>query len=163
MYRYLSKRRFRPHDIQVIKAPLGAGSAEQWVRERFPVEVSAYRRRQAETKLILVVDADTHTVHDRIRQLDESLQRAGVRQIDENVEQIARLVPKRNIETWILCLNLEQVDEDTDYKRSRGDWTERITVAAAALYEWTRPNASVPASCLRSLQLGITQLVNAGF
>jgi len=30
-------------------------------------------------------------------------------------ESVARLVPKRNIETWTLCLNAGTVDEETDY------------------------------------------------
>lgn len=153
------------HVTRAVPVPSGKGSGAQWVLERFPFEVAAYRSRasRAATKMIVMIDADTHAVQERIRQLNDSLQRAGVRQIDENGEQIARIVPKRNIETWILCLNLEQADEDIDYKRSRKDWTELIPAAAAALYEWTRPNVSPPASCIPSLRLGITQLVNCGF
>jgi hypothetical protein len=50
--------------------------------------------------------------------------------VDVTREQIAQLVPKPNIETWILCLNGQAVDEDTDYKRRRDDWTELIHEAA---------------------------------
>jgi len=57
--------------------------------------------------------------------------------VDVTREQIARLVPKRNIETWILCLNGQAVDEDTDYKRRRDDWTELIPEAAETLSKWT--------------------------
>jgi hypothetical protein len=75
---------------------------------------------------------------------------------------IARLVPKRNIETWILCLNNERVEETPDYKRTRDDWTELIPTAASALYAWTRPNATVPPSCVESLQIGIEELQKIG-
>ena len=36
------------------------------------------------------------------------------KRLDVEHEQIARLVPKRNVETWILCLNGQAADEDTD-------------------------------------------------
>jgi hypothetical protein len=40
--------------------------------------------------------------------------------VDVTREQIARLVPKPNIETWILCLNGQAVDEDTDLQKEEG-------------------------------------------
>jgi hypothetical protein len=76
--------------------------------------------------------------------------------------EIARLVPKRNIETWILCLNDVEVNEDTDYKRTRDNWNELISPAVSTLYRWTRPRAAVPASCVESLQLGIGELRKLG-
>ena len=81
IFRYLRRvdpgpgRRIR--DIRVEKSPYGAGSAEQWVRERFPIEVEACRHRQAETKLVVVIDADTYTVQQRMQQLDRALQQAA--------------------------------------------------------------------------------------
>jgi hypothetical protein len=68
--------------------------------------------------------------------------------IPDDTEEIARLVPKRNIETWILCLNDVQVNEDADYKRTHDDWTELIRTAAGTLYVWNRPRVAVPASCV---------------
>jgi hypothetical protein len=55
--RYLRKLDFGRHAIRIVKSPSGAGSAEQWVRERFAIEVEEYRSRKAKTKLIVLVDA----------------------------------------------------------------------------------------------------------
>ena len=79
-----------------------------------------YRSRHAKTALIVMIDADTHTVQDRWRQLDQALEDGGKQRVDAEHEQIARLVPKRNIETWILCLNGHAVDQDADYKKTTG-------------------------------------------
>ncbi len=156
--RYLRKLDFGKHAMRIVKSPSGAGSAEQWVRERFAIEVEAYRGRQAKTKLIVLIDADTRSVQYRISQLDQALREAGVPQISDDREEIARLVPKRNIETWILCLNDVQVNEHTDYKRARDNWNELIQAAVVRLYVWTRRNAQVPPSCVESLQIGIREL-----
>lgn len=156
--RYLRKVGLGTHAIRIRKAPSGAGSAEQWVREQFAVEVEACRRRHPKTQLIVIVDADTRTIEQRMRQLDQALQQAGVQPIDNTQEEIARLLPKRNIETWILCLNDESVTEQTDYKQTRGDWTDLIKAAINPLYAWTRPHATVPAACVGSLRAGILEL-----
>jgi hypothetical protein len=122
------------------------------------MDVQSYRSRKAETKLIVMIDADIHSVEQRLRQLDESLRQAGVSLSDEDAENIARLIPKRNIETWILCVSRRVVDEATDYKYERDDWTELIREGVPALYDWTRPNATLPASCVKSLRDAIPQL-----
>ncbi len=159
VYRYL-KRCGLGHAMRIQCSPSGSGSAEQWVRKRFIEEVIAYRGRQARAKtaLIVVIDADSHTVRDRWRQLDQVLTDGGKPVIDQG-EQIARLVPKRNIETWVLCLlNVQAVNEETDYKRTRDDWNELIPPAADALFEWTRPNAELRNYCVASLQSGVREL-----
>ena len=58
VFRYLRRSGLEPHAMRFVLP--SSGSGEQWVRERFPVEVTAYRRRstRAETKLIVVIDAD---------------------------------------------------------------------------------------------------------
>jgi hypothetical protein len=73
-------------------------------------------------------------------------------------ERIARLVPKRNIETWILCLNEQEVNEETDYKRTRDDWNELIPQAAETLFQWTRSRAEPPNHCVDSLRSGVSEL-----
>src|ERR1700723_978494 len=92
-----------------------SGSGEQWVRERFSIEVAAYqnRRTRAETKLIIIIGADNSTLPERLVQLGRKLQDAGIEPI-RDAEQVARLIPRRNIETWILCLNMIEVEEETD-------------------------------------------------
>ena len=109
-----------------------------------------------------MIDADTYTVQQRIDQLDQSLRNAGGSAIADDGEGIARLVPKRNIETWVLCLNNVQVNEDTDYKRQSDQWTELIRAAVGTLYEWTRPNAAVPESSVESLRIGTRELQRCG-
>jgi hypothetical protein len=157
VYRYLKKRGLR---TRIESSPSGKGSAESWVRKSFAKEVSAYRIRQAKasTALIVVIDADTHTVLDRLNQLDQALRDAGKQRIDAGAEQIARLVPKRNVETWILCLTGQEVDEETDYKNATDGWNKLIPQAAEALFQWTRPKAGLPSHCIDSLQSGVREL-----
>jgi hypothetical protein len=141
-----------------------SGSGEQWVRERFLVEVAAYRNRRtrAETKLIIIIDADNLTLAERLAQLDQKLRDAASELISAG-EQVAKLIPRRNIETWILCLNAAEVDEDTDYKRTRHNWSDLIPPATEALYAWSRPNARVPDHCIPSLQHGLGELRRLDF
>lgn len=163
--RYLRRCGLEQHTMRFVWYPDGAGSGEHWVRERFAVEVEACRRRRttAETALIVLIDADNLPVQERLAQLDSKLDDAQADRVRPDVEQIARLVPKRNIETWILCLNAVPVDEATDYKRTRNDWTPLIRSGIETLYDWTRPNAQLPASSVSSLRLGVAELRRLDF
>jgi hypothetical protein len=80
-----------------------------------------------------------------------------------DVEQVARLIPRRNIETWILCLNAVEVNEETDYKRTQNDWTELIRPALETLYAWTRPKTQVSDNCIPSLEHGVAELRRLDF
>jgi hypothetical protein len=153
--RYLIKCGFKAHEMRIQKA----GPAICVLR-RFAKEVSAYRSRQAraQSALIVVIDADTDTVQHRLSQLDEELRNNGKSIIEPNKERVARLVPKRNIETWILCLNGHDVDEQIDYKTPRHDWSELIRSASANLFEWTQSRVP-PNHCVESLRRGIEELV----
>jgi hypothetical protein len=157
VYRYLSHHRLEKM-TRIVLSPSGRGSGEHWVRRKFVQEVSAYRKRHAKTALIAVIDADTHSVQDRLRQLDRALAESGKPAVDTSDEQIARLVPKRNVETWILCLNGHLVDEEIDYKWTRDDWSDVIPPAARVLFDWTRPNAELPNRCVDSLRRGVEEL-----
>jgi hypothetical protein len=151
--------------MRFVAYPAGAGSGEQWVRQRFAMEVEVCRRRRAhaETALIVLIDADDLLVQERLAQLDRNLDEAQAGRVRPDAEQIARLVPKRNIETWILCLNDVLVDEETDYKRTRNDWTTLIRSGIETLYDWTRPNAQLPSSSISSLGLGVAELKRLDF
>jgi hypothetical protein len=164
IYRYLRRRGLTSHEIRTKPSPSGQGSAEQWVRTAYAAEVRAYRIRRvrAATALIVMIDADTHTVQGRLTQLGEALKEGGIKAIG-NTEEIVRLVPKRNVETWILCLNEEAVEEVTDYKETRNDWSDLIPPAAVTLFEWTRPNAVLPQHCIDSLRRGVNELNRLGF
>jgi hypothetical protein len=162
VYRYLKKRGLEKHEIRMEVSPSGEGSAESWVRKKFVKETSVYRSRQARTALIVVIDADVRTVQDRLRQLDQALKENGKAAIDTATEQIARLAPKRNIETWILCLNEHTVDEETDYKK-RDDWSKLIVQAAETLFQWTRSGDEPPTHYVDSLRSGIRELNHLRF
>ena len=69
---------------------------------------------------------------------------------------VAVLIPKRNVETWILCLTRESVDEVTDY--SDRDLNAFTKEAAEIFYEWSRPNYTVPESCIPSLNQGLQEI-----
>jgi hypothetical protein len=105
----------------------------------FAAEVKEYRIRLAKaatadaTALIVMIDADTHTLQERLAQLSKTLRECGMHAIGDR-ERIVQLVPKRNVETWILCLNGHPVDEARDYRGKRDDWNEMIPSAAEALF-----------------------------
>lgn len=159
--RYLGERGVGQHEVRTVQFPAGKGSAEQWIRTQFAKEVSAYRHRRhgrrANTALIVMVDADNLTVEQRKTQLDHALEEAEVPLLGPN-EAVARLIPKRNVETWILCLHGREVEEQSDYKGTRHDWNELIPRASVVLYQWTRPNAVAPSYCVNSLTRGIEEL-----
>ncbi len=157
--RYLKNRGFNKHQFYVRKSPPGEGSAERWVRRTFATETNTYRNRQARasTALIAMIDADTRTVRDRLTELDAELIAIGKPPVG-NDEKIARLIPKRNVETWILCLTGKQVNEETDYKQTRVDWTEPTRAAALALHRSQQPEAFID-----SLQSGLSELAKIAF
>ncbi len=164
VYRYLLKRGLSRHQIRIKPSPSGQGSAERWVRATYATEVKEYRVRcaKATTALIVMIDADTHSVQGRLTQLGQALRENDVQSI-RNDEQIAHLIPRRNVETWILCLNEQVVDEATDYKEPRNDWSELISRASGTLFEWTRSNAALPNHCIDSLRHGVQQLSRLRF
>jgi hypothetical protein len=157
--RYLIKCGWERHEIRIYRSPAGEGSAESWVRKEFVKQTNVYRIRQAraQSALIVMIDADTRTVQDRLNQLDHALRKSG-NQVVGDSERIARLVPKRNVETWILCLNEEAVDEETDYKKTRNDLSALIPQAAVTLCQWTRSTAEPPNHCVSSLRTGVGEL-----
>jgi hypothetical protein len=141
------------------------GAGEQGVRSRFPIEVEAYLRAKAKraTRMIAMIDADTGSVARRQQQLEEPLKAADdhrIRELQLSKEMIAILIPRRNVETWVLALNGVSVNEIDDYKDSRPapDWFTLTPTAADRLYDWTRRNATFPTDTIDSLRLGIQEL-----
>jgi hypothetical protein len=116
--RFLIKLGIHPRKIRQSLLPSGVGSGEQYVRQCYPNEVSAYRRQSSYRNvcLIVLIDADLKTVTDRLRQLDDALEEENLEKRQEK-ERIAIFVPKRNIETWIHYLQGEEVDEKTAYPK----------------------------------------------
>jgi len=105
---------------------------------------------------VVGIDADVKTVAQREKELETALENA--REHGRKPEEaIVLLIPKRHIETWILCLLGELVDEVTDYK-SRRDVHQKIKPAALTFYEWGRPHHSVPDHCVESLHRGLREV-----
>lgn len=149
--RYLYRAGYERHVIDPDIVPKGIGGAgEQWVRQRYAAAVAKYRKRaaRAKTALIVVIDADTETVNRRVRQLSEAL---GTNPRADG-ETIVLFIPKRNIETWILHLTGEDVDETRDHRNREVD--DLIPTAAATFHEWS---TQVPAHCLPSLVSAISE------
>lgn len=156
VFRYLERVGYGGRVIRPVLAPAGKGSGERWVRDKYAEEVNAFRTRPARTWLVVAIDADTKGVEYRAQQLAQELAARGLRARGEG-EAIAHLIPKRNIETWILCLTGEAVDEGTDYSRD-GRIEERIPAAALALFDWSRPNAAPGENCILSIRAAIPEL-----
>lgn len=150
-------------------SPSGRGSADQWVREQFGRLAAKCRARhtRVSTGMFVLVDADKRTVQARLDELDRGL--ALIEQPPINAsDPITRLVPKRNIETWILHLTATEdfrlgIHEDRDYKGSKsdGEWSALIPKASEAFLALTRSTASLPSSIIDSLQRGIRDLPRA--
>lgn len=157
--RYLYRIGFKPHHIRFEKLPSSKGSGEQWVRARYAAAVRACRERssKATTALVVVIDADTEEVLRRQRQLAEALSRSQMAARAPN-EAVVHLIPKRNIETWVFCLSGEAADEVTDYKPEAPRIGTPIKAVVETFYEWSRPNAVIPAYCVPSLQMAIPEV-----
>jgi hypothetical protein len=140
---FLYQKGLSTHQIRMEPLPSGKGCGEQWVRERYPTTVKAYRERsaRARTALVVVIDADTCDADRRGRQLREA---------------ITHFVPKRNIETWVLFLDGRSVDEDKDYSLDP-DVDQLIRPGAVAFFDMSRVNAAPRSNCIASLLAAIPE------
>ena len=156
--RFLDRAGFGYHLVRFADLPSGRGCGEQWVRDRYVREVGALRLRssRASTALIVAIDADTLDVADRATQLRLALSSAKL-DARASGEQIAHLIPKRNVETWLLCLTGQAVDEMTDYRNQPGIEAANKP-AAEALFNWSRDNAAIPPHCVPSLRVAISEV-----
>lgn len=116
--RFLKGMRWNTREIRVEKSPTALGSAEQWVREKFPHELNAYRQRRqvAASALIAMIDADNRDVQDRISEFEDACNSKAIPFRTED-EAVAIAVPKRNIETWIHYLRGRPVNEQDAYPK----------------------------------------------
>jgi hypothetical protein len=168
---YIRARHPNLHQKAIHDAPIahGRGSGAQWVANQYEAEVLAHLIRRAklpdrhrsEKWLIVVIDADAGSVQDRINELrkriteskDERVRKCIIEEVN-----IARLIPKWSVETWILNLNRETVDEKISYKPQNRAWDDLIPFAGAELHEWARRGQDPPDRCTPSLKLGIGEL-----
>ena len=151
--RFLQRLGQNNRNIRVNRLSKGVGSGEQHVREKYASEVRSLRRRAGRIRscLIAMIDADADSTQSRRTQFDRALS-DGDEPPRKATEPILQLIAKRNVETWILWLHGESVDELTNYRQRNDITATTIKTAAERLYALTRPNASVPPDCLPSLK-----------
>jgi hypothetical protein len=113
---FFMEKGFSRHSIRSRICAKGKQSAEQYVRDQYPIEVQAYRRKAMYMGLALSVsiDADRRQVIERKQQMDKALIDNGL-EARKVSEKIVVWVPKRNIETWIHFLMDNDVDENSEY------------------------------------------------
>ena len=129
IYRCLRENDIHRRTIQIKNNPKGRGDAKRFVLDQYPVQVEAMRRTpHISTAVISMIDADDRTVEERKQEHNNALSKSE-QDHRANGEQIAILVPRRNIETWIHHLLGETVNEDDEYQRFRGE--ERKCAPAA--------------------------------
>ncbi len=117
--RFLNRAGWSTRRMRVEMIPPGRGSAVQFVQERFPIELSAYRskRHQVGQAAIVLLDGDDQGVAARLQQFAKACESRGV-QPRQYGERVAFFVPTWNIETWLAYLDGESVDENRkDYPR----------------------------------------------
>lgn len=105
--------------VRVQIAPKGRGSAEEWVRKRFPDEVKRLRQHRHEhIALITITDGDRFGVTERLQGFASALAENGL-PARTNDDHLAILVPTWSIETWLLWLCGEvDVGETVSYKNT---------------------------------------------
>ncbi len=168
---YLRERHPNLHRKEIRDAEMANGrcSGAQWVTEHYAKEVLAHliRRsklpdaRRPEKWLIVVIDADHRTVPDRLNEFRKRITESHderVRSYTVESANIARLIPKWSVETWILNLNGEAVDEEKTCKHPNRPWDQMIPPAAIVLHQWVRSGENPPDHCTPSLKPGIEEL-----
>jgi len=150
-YLHLKQLGYAIRDVRLVELPAGRQSGEQWVREKYPSQVKALRARQAQTLLLVIIDADNRSVTQRADQLHQALQGAGA-QGRGPLEGIAHFIPKHSIETWILALSGEPVNENQSYRFAPRVDDQQPTAATA--FRAGVLSAAAPAGWLPSLQVG---------
>ena len=157
---------------QMVFAPVpdGHGSGKQWVRKNFAAQVQICRRRisRASTSMFAMMDADELTVARCLSDLNDEVIKSGQQSLDDDRDRIARLIPKWNIETWILFLTSDEdarlsVSEEQNYKDSKKSqqWDPLVPRALTALYAWTRTGAALPDNLIDSLRSGLKEIPRA--
>lgn len=146
----LKKAGYGLHEIYLCPLPAGRGAGEQFVRSNFPGQVQALRQRKAraETPLMVLVDADTRPTEQLRRMLAEELEGRRMDPVGPD-ERAGVLVPRRNIETWVVVLNGQTADESADYKSQVSD--AELQPAGRAFLDGLRSATPGPANWLPSM------------
>ena len=119
--RFLKEVGWETRQIRVIKAPAGRGSAEQFIRGQFPVELQALRRQHGNVSLVTMVDGDRFGLSMRLKQLDSACDEEMVPRRRSN-ESAFVFVPTWCIETWLAYLDDESVFDDEPVTEDKSDY-----------------------------------------
>ena len=164
--RFLKKAHgIQPHNLKVIPYPAsGKGSGEQFVRNNYPNELKALRSRQhrAKTTLIVAIDADKSETKDIVETLNSACTEKGIEPKNDQ-DNVAFVIPKRNIETWITWLSGTEVNENTPYEKLQKN-ESRCQPAVEKLYDLCKQNAT-QTDCPESIRAVCLEYrkVKAGF
>jgi len=147
--RFLKKMGWSTRRMRVEKGSGRPGSGEQFVRERFPRELQAYRSKRGSVgqTLIVMVDGDNRGVRGRLDALDAVCEARGVKR-RESGEHVAIFVPTWRIETCLAYLDGDTVDESKkDYPRlERESECQRHVKALASMCREGKLRDPAPAS-----------------
>lgn len=114
--RFLRAMGWNLRDLRVEQATTGVGSAEQFVRERFPIELKQLRTDGTERKyLAVIIDGDSHGPTRRRSELEDACTNHGI-QPPSDTDRVLICTPTWKIETWFAYLGGAEVDE------TRGDY-----------------------------------------
>jgi hypothetical protein len=116
---YLVERGIPSARIRTVPLPQ-EGAGISFVRMQFPQEVISYRKlaKKKNLALVVMIDADEHSVEDRYAEFDRLLREQGL-SLRVPDERIGIFIPRRNIETWIYYLEQGSVNEITVYPHLR--------------------------------------------
>ncbi len=147
---------FHRREMRFLNYPVGRGSAKHWVENQYAREVKVYRSKAGHQKIALLVgtDADEQTVRYRFDCLAAKLKDARLTDRVTN-DRIVLWIPKWNVETWILHLAGEKVDEDANYKtrNMKPDYRK----VAKAFVDRFRESNSVQSETLPSLKVAFME------
>ena len=111
-------RRFfkkRNRKIYVVpRSKTSEGSGEQSVRNKYPDQLDAIRKRGG--ILVVMIDGDGHRIDQRQKHLDEACKQKGISP-RKSSDKVVVFVPMRNIETWLAYLDGEHVDATVVYPK----------------------------------------------
>jgi hypothetical protein len=139
--RFLKKAGWTTRRLRVEKSPKGRGSAAQFVRERFPTELAAYRsnRNRVAQALVVFIDGDKVGVAERLKEFDKACEGEQIEARKQD-DHVIVVVPVWNIETWFAYLDGAQVDESKD-KYPRLDRPRDCQKHVDQLFEMCEKNA----------------------
>lgn len=149
---------YHRRELRALPYPVGRGSAKQWVDQQYPIEMQAYRRVAQYQRVALLVgsEADELSVERRRQQLASSLESADLSSRGDE-EHVCIWVPKWHVETWILHLLGEQVDEETNYKSRVRHLQITFSHVAAKFVAYYRTGVAETTTTLPSLELAIAE------